>query len=186
MAHSGGKDTYANALKIFETVYKHGEDYAGVHIARMRFDGWGTEKNDRDIGKANSNIDKVFSDFIHGDLSLTRESLGEVLDLRIRIKLELIANGKGKPEVLLKRTKELIETLLECVYSGFKDYEVRLAMLLDPCNTTPSELRKIIDDHDELKAYCQQMYDAICAQGHGVSFGHSCEYGACILNLFPA
>lgn len=166
MANSGEEAKRTYALQMFEALYKQGAGHAGVHVARMRFDGWGTEKKGRDIGKANSDIDKVFADFTQGNRGLfqTRSGLKEMLTLRIRIKHELIINGKDDPQVVFKRTKELIGTLLECLRYEFEDYGVELAMLLAPNNTVPNELRKIIDAHDELKAYCLRMHEDICAQ----------------------
>lgn len=183
MANSGEENKRIYALQMFETLYKQGEDYTGVHVARMRFDGWGTEKKGRDIGKANRAIDMVFAAFTEGNPSLfqTPQGLEEMLALRIRIKQDLILNGKDDPQLVFTRTKELIETLLECLRYEFEGYGIELAMLLDPHNTRPNELRKIINAHDELKEYCLKMHNDICAQAraHGMEIpepptpGHS-------------
>lgn len=166
MANSGEEAKRTYALQIFETLYKQGKGHAGVHVARMRFEGWGTEKKGRDIGKANSDIDKVFADFTQSNRALfqSRQGLEEMLALRIRIKERLIVNGKDNPQVVFRRAKELIDTLLECLRNDFKGYGVELAMLLVPHNPRPNELRNIIDGHDELKSYCLQMHHNLCAQ----------------------
>jgi hypothetical protein len=165
MANNGKEDQYELALQIFEALYKQDQCHAGVHVARMRFEGWGIGNRGRDIGKANSAIDNIFEKFISGDLApfQTRLGLEEMLALRIRIKHELIVNGKDNPQVVFKRTKELIDTLIKCLHYEFEGYGSELAMLLAPHNPRPNDLRKIINAHDELRTYCLQMHEDLCA-----------------------
>lgn len=165
MANKGTEAKCTLALQIFEMLYKQDNGHAGVHVARMRFEGWGIENRGRDIGKANSAIDSIFEKITLGNLALfqTRPGLEEMLVLRLRIKHELIVNGKDDPQIVFKRTRELIDTLIECLRYEFEGYGFELAMLLEPHNPSPNDLRKIINAHEELSAYCLQMHEALCA-----------------------
>jgi len=158
MANNSKEAEYALALQIFETLYKQDQGHAGVHVARMRFEGWGMENR----GRA---IDNIFENFVSGNLPLfqTRLGLEEMLALRIRIKHELIVNGKDDPPIVFKRTRELIDTLIKCLHYEFEGYGLELAMLLEPHNPRPNDLRKIINAHDELRTYCLQMHEDLCS-----------------------
>ncbi len=162
----GNSDLDSNreqALTMLETLFKQGEAFAGVHFARMRFEGWGTAHKGKDFGIANEVIDQIYLDSLSADQTIfqTRAGLWEMLDLRLRIKHDRILEGKSDPDLLGRRVKDLIETLVRCKRLGFDDKNLYLNMLLDPRETESDEIRDIIDANVDLKAYCSDLHQSL-------------------------
>lgn len=152
-----------SALALFEALSLVGDSAAALHLAKMRFYGWGALEKYRDVGLANELLDKLFARYMQPSVLPpleTRDGLDEMLTLRVQVKHKLIVDGTGKLDKKVERACELIDTLAQGANSSLS-HRYMLLELNDPHLHAPAPIRDLVWAIPELQAYCREKIASV-------------------------
>ena len=145
-----------SALALFEALSLVGDSSAALHLAKMRFYGWGALEKYKDVGLANDIVDKLFACQFQSSVPAfkTRDGLDEMLMLRAQIKHKLIVGGTSKLDKKVERARELIDTLVQGASLSLS-YHSLLLDLDDQRQHVPDPIRDLVWTIPELQGYCR-------------------------------
>jgi hypothetical protein len=151
-----------SALALFEALSLVGDSSAALHLAKMRFYGWGVLEKYKDVGLANDIVDKLFACQFQSSVPAfeTWDGLDEMLMLRAQIKHKLIVGGTSKLDKKVERARELIDTLAQGA-SLSSSYRSLLLKLDDQRQHAPDPIRDLVWTLPELQGYCRNSIASV-------------------------